>query len=99
MSVVETVAQAVSASAVKDLWPLVDPMVATAARVAMYGWLQTATRPHCSLFVTTLTDVPAMEYTARAKTYMVAVEKIYTLRFLKALSPRTCIRVKFSQIL
>jgi hypothetical protein len=49
--------------------------------------------------VITLTDGQVTEYTARAKTSMVAAGKIYTLLFLKALLPKTCIPEKFSQTL
>ena len=42
------------------------------------------------------TVVPAMAFTAKAKIFMVVAEKISTSLFLKALSLKTCTRVKYS---
>jgi hypothetical protein len=71
-------------------------MVETVAKVAMSGWLLTAMQPHFWLSVITRTVVPAMAFTAKAKIFMVVAEKISTSLFLKALSLKTCTRVKYS---
>ena len=56
-------------SVAKGLKQWVAQMVATVARVAMYGLSLTATLHHCWRFVITRTVVRKMECTEKAKTF------------------------------
>jgi hypothetical protein len=62
-----TAALAVSRSAAKPTLPRVDPMVATAAEAAMYGWLPIETSRHFSLSKTIPIDGRRVVLTVRER--------------------------------